>query len=351
MIHHSLLPKSLQRKLTKWTPSGFTLVELITTLAIGTIIVAVLGSVLVGLLRDEAQNASRAEVQNDVNAALDFMAADLAQAVYVYSAVTTGGDCIQGQGAASAPNTFCPGLVNHLPNFGANRIPILAMWLLEKVPYDGNTATSIPTDCSTFSGSLAADCVALQNGRRAYTLAVYYLDTTPNEGWVGTARIRRYLLRKFSTVTSTSLAITPGYVDPGGSDFRVWPYKPNSSGTLTNNQTALPSNNIANLPVLTDFIDANFASLGATPVPCPTVSANVSSTGFVQVRSTAANTPNSFYTCVLRIGDTFNQSTFVYLRGNTTGKPGFTGGETPSRPTANVTILNRGVRNKTPSST
>ncbi|MDM7325838.1 MAG: hypothetical protein P3X23_001795, partial [Thermosynechococcus sp. Uc] len=74
--------------------------------------------------------------------------------------------------------------------------------------------------------SLRPDCIALQNGRRAHTLVVYYLDTTPDsEGvWQGRARLRRYALRKYKKLTNNSLELNLGYVEPCGfTNFAEWP--------------------------------------------------------------------------------------------------------------------------------
>lgn len=325
--HPRLRSKSLQ---------GFTLVELLVAVVVGGVISTVLGAILVDMLQNEAREAALNEVQQDLQSAMNFVTSDLTQATYVYD-----GDCLQGRGT-TGDTDFCPGLINHIPNFGTGITPILAMWVLEPVPYDP-TSQAIPTDCD----ALGTDCISVQNARRAYTLVVYYLDTNPGGGWQGTARLRRYQLRKFSTLTVSSLGQTLGYVDPtvaGQNQFQIWPYRV-ISGTFTNQQAQVPAADVNELPVVSDFIDANWADLAVTPINCPPAVQ-----GVAYVRSPLATTspPNSFYACVLNRGSTVNQSTFVYMRANPDGKPGLNTASSSRRPTLSTTILNRGVVNKTP---
>lgn len=315
---------------------GFTLVELLVAVVVGGIISTVLGAILVDMLQNEAREAALNEVQQDLQSAMNFVTSDLTQATYVYD-----GDCLEGRGTTD-DSDFCPGLVNHIPDFGTGITPILAMWVLEPVPYDP-VSEVIPTDCD----GLGTDCISVQNARRAYTLVVYYLDTNPGGGWQGAARLRRYQLRKFSTLTASNIEQTEGYVDPtvaGQNQFQVWPYRV-ISGTFTNQQAAVPTADVNELPVVSDFIDANWADLTDTPINCPPA---VQAVPYVRSPLASTSPPNSFYACVLNRGATLNQSTFVYLRANPTGKAGLNVANADRRPTLSTTILNRGVVNKTP---
>lgn len=325
---------------------GFTLVELLVALVIGLLITVTLGSILVNILSDDVRQTSQTEVEQDIQSTLNYVSSDLSQAVYVYD-----GSCLQGQGTTSDAN-FCPGLVNHIPSFGTGTYPVLAMWVLDLVPYFGITG-QIPTTCP--SGSLQVDCQNLQSARRAYTLIVYYMDTTASADFSGQARLRRYVLRKYATLTSSSLSLNTGYVDPfpataGSAFFRRWPYDANN----TNQQASAPTANLALAPVVADYVDGNFATLGTTPVACPT---NYIRTPLASV----ANQVNSFYACVLNRSDSAasgatstdagvgkNTSTFVYLRGNTQGKPGFTTPNTGVRPVVTAIVLSKGVSDNNP---
>ncbi|AFY60665.1 hypothetical protein [Synechococcus sp. PCC 6312] len=325
---------------------GFTLVELLVALVIGVLITVTLGSILVNILSDDVRQTSQTEVEQDIQSTLNYVTSDLGQAVYVYD-----GSCLQGQGTTSDAN-FCPGLVNHIPNFGTNIYPVLAMWVLDLVPYFGITG-QIPTTCP--SGALQVDCQNLQSARRAYTLVVYYMDTSTSADFTGPARLRRYVLRKYATLTSSSLSLTTGYVDPfpataGSAFFRRWPY----DGNNTNQQATAPSASLALAPVVADYVDGNLASLGATPVACRT---NYVRTPLASVTGQV----NSFYACVLNRSDTAasgststdagvgkNTSTFVYLRGNTQGKPGFTSPNSGVRPVVTAIILSKGVSDNNP---
>ncbi|MDS3860623.1 prepilin-type N-terminal cleavage/methylation domain-containing protein [Thermosynechococcaceae cyanobacterium BACA0444] len=327
--------------------SGFTLVELLVAIVIGLLITATLGSILVNILSSDSSQTARSEVEQDVQSTVSFIMSDLSQASYVYD-----GNCMQGQGSASSSNStnFCPGLVNHIPSLGTGITPVLAMWILEPVPYYGTT-TQIPTSCSGL-GALQQDCSSLQSSRRAYSLIVYYLDTTTNSQFGGLARLRRYVLRKYTTLTSSSMSITTGYVDPFPNDskialFRRWPY--DGADSATNQQSSLPSNNLSLAPVVADYIDANWTGVAATPIACRT--------NPDYIRTPLTSSANSFYACVLNKSDSTtgtqspgkNTSTFVYLRGNTQGKSGFTiSTGTQVRPVVTAIVLSKGVSDNDP---
>lgn len=325
---------------------GFTLVELLVALVIGLLITITLGSILVDMLSTDMRQTSQTEVEQDIQSTLDYVVSDLGQAVYVYD-----GSCLQGQGTTSDAN-FCPGLVNHIPNFGTNIYPVLAMWVLDLVPYFG-IAGQIPTTCP--SGALQVDCQNLQSARRAYTLIVYYMDTTANADFAGQARLRRYVLRKYASLTAASLSLTTGYVDPfpataGSAFFRRWPY----DGNNANQQVTAPTSDLALAPVVADYVDGELASLGPTPIACLA--------NYVRTPSDSiAGQVNSFYGCVLNRSDTAaggststdagvgkNTSTFVYLRGNTQGKPGFTTPNSGVRPVVTAIVLSKGVSDNNP---
>lgn len=343
-------PQSKRSRTSPWSKrkrlQGFTLVELLVALVIGLLIVVTLGSILVDILSNDVRQTSQTEVEQDIQSTLNYVTSDLSQAVYVYD-----GDCLQGQGTTSSPD-FCPGLVNHIPSFGTGIYPVLAMWVLDLVPYFGITGT-IPTTCP--SGALLLDCQNLQSARRAYTLVVYYMDTTASADFTGQARLRRYALRKYATLTATSLSLNTGYVDPfpateGSAFFRRWPYDNNN----TNQQSTAPPATLALAPVVADYVDGNLASLGTTPVACRT--------NYVRTPlATVANQVNSFYACVLNrsnaaagssgstdVGIGKNTSTFVYLRGNTQGKPGFTSPNSGVRPVVTAIVLSKGVSDNNP---
>ncbi|NET50384.1 MAG: prepilin-type N-terminal cleavage/methylation domain-containing protein, partial [Merismopedia sp. SIO2A8] len=63
---------------------GFTLIELLVTALIGSIIVTGLLFLTNELLTSDRRESTKTETQRDLNLALDFMGAELREAIYVY---------------------------------------------------------------------------------------------------------------------------------------------------------------------------------------------------------------------------------------------------------------------------
>jgi prepilin-type N-terminal cleavage/methylation domain-containing protein len=327
-------------KLRHWrrATQGFTLIELLVSFLIGSVITVSLGAILIDMIETESREASLNEVRQELQSAMNFIMADLSQATFVYD-----GNCLQGAGlCASANGSSRTPITNYLPNFGANIRPILAMWILEPLPYDNNPAFVLPTSCPASN----QQCLRIQNARRAYTLVVYYLDTTADSQWQGVARLRRYQLRQYATINGTTITQTPGYVDPTvNTNFVAWPLDLNTNANL---QASSPSNDLANAPVVADFIDSNWTDVDSTPIACQGAVSSPTINAYVRTPLLSTSPPNSFYACVQSRGSNFNTATFVYLRANPRGKPAIRTQDEAVRPVLTTTVLSRGVYQKVP---
>jgi prepilin-type N-terminal cleavage/methylation domain-containing protein len=310
---HSLL-RSFQRRFwrsqrctTSKSKAGFTLAELLVTVAISSGIIAGLMYLVTELTSTNQREAARNETQRDMQNALDYIAADLRESVYVYT-----GECLQGVGG-SEDNNYCPGILGSLPAAlsNANSTPVLAFWKNELLPTEVRrrcSAGSVPVDAS----GNRANC----STGHAYTLVVYSLSTAnPNETWNGRARITRYELAPFNS----SAAPVTGYIAPatdsGGVPlFRIWPLDkdrlPRSAPRPTDTSAAL-----------VDFVDLELKgnqNFGERANPCPSADYKV----------TPSTAPfRSFYACVLEpVGQTNigreSVDVLVHVRGNAYGKPG-----------------------------
>ena len=330
-------------KLWQQRQKGFTLVEILVSLVMASVIVVSLGALLIDMLQTETREASLNQLRQDLKAAMDMISTDLSEAVFVYN-----GNCLAGNGEQCGTGTRSQPLTDFLPPFPNTMNPVLAMWILEPVPYDQNrfgNGNVIPQDCNIFSGDLQTDCIALRNGRRAYTLVVYYLDTAPDPVWQGRARLRRYALRKYRTVTNNRLELNQGYVEPSGfTNFAQWPINVNTNASL---QGARPIADMAQAVVVTDFIDLNWDNEGAL-IPCQQGIDNPFVPPYVRTPLANAGVPNSFYACVQSRGASFNNATFVYLRGNPQGLPGIRAQDEATRPVITTTVLSRSVQRKVP---
>lgn len=336
--------------------SGFTLIELLVSMAIATIVVSGLMSLVVQLLSINQQESGQTQTQNDMQLALDYISADLREAVYVYP-----GECLTATGVGTRTATtvspdYCPGVVNHIKTPPANSMPILAFWKLDPLP-DYYLSS---TQCGSTTPPDGVPCTS----GRTYTLVVYFLRknlATETPRWYGKARLLRYELPNYKS-DGTAAAIV-NYVSPEkpGVGFRKWPWQ-FSAGAVTNLQTAIPGSDNAPAQVLVDFVD-DTSRAGDSTVTCPTdvtqdiyyrITPDVTATPFAGVRS--------FYACVkvnktvepltttttvdVYDGGAINQDILVFLRGNSEGRVQV--GTSNNLPTLNAQVLRRSIINKDP---
>lgn len=315
--------------------AGFTLLELLVALIMGSIIVSTLLFAVVGVLQANQKEDSRAETQRDIQTALDYISTDLREAVFVYD-----GSCLTGSGTITVGTVSCPGVVNFLPAAVKNSpsIPVLAFWRIDELP------PSLIQACNTNATSIYNDPPPTAiNGvpclsRRNYTLVVYYLDPSTTGNWKGKARIRRYELPQFAADGTRNT----GWVDPTltANNFLGWPFDVRgnnlqAAATLPDGSTNLAVGNPASVTpdVLVDFVDDPTNSNTAT-ASCPPTASTTNLPDFVLTPSSGSK---SFYACVRGGGITpatsttsavpnnpgsRNQEIAVFIRGNAAGRAG-----------------------------
>ncbi|PSR18478.1 hypothetical protein C8255_07190 [filamentous cyanobacterium CCP3] len=252
---------------SKTTQRGFTLIELLVAIVVGSIIIGSLLYLVVELLGTNAREERLTQSQQDVRRALDYISRDVREAVYVYANPAAVIDQLTDEPAGT---------------------PILAFWRLK--PID---VSALPATCT---GARAEECNTLKIRHNVYDLVVYiYRDNTGSNFWSGPGRIIRYELTNYSNLSN--LTPTPGYSDPSrpGNNFEGW--VKGSGDTL------------GRAVVLTDFIDSHN---GTTTVSCPAP--------LLPSPANGPNVSNNFFACVRDggdIGDSLNQSLYVFLRGST----------------------------------
>ncbi|MBE9029234.1 prepilin-type N-terminal cleavage/methylation domain-containing protein [filamentous cyanobacterium LEGE 11480] len=340
------------------TRSGFTLVELLVALIIGSIITTLVLFSAVQLMGTNQREASRSNTQREMQAAIDYINRDIREAVYVYD-----GDCLRTTGTKTPPGltpggiNTCPGILNSLPGElnSANNLPVLAFWRVDPLPQQLLASCSNPAVASQIvSGNAPAgfDNVPCSS-RKMYTLVVYSLNRSNPDTWRGRARITRYTLPQFTFGNGTTQ--TPGWANPLETGFANWPRNPNTNTIQTGQATNIQGNN----QVLVDFVDdrANDSGPAGSTAVCPTVN-NVNTEQFGGFFASPAQvnggyvaavdlSRRTFYACV-RGGDaaTLNQEVIVRIRGNAAGQPGLPK-DSSSLPIAlESRILTRGVLGK-----
>lgn len=323
--HHPSSPKN--------HPLGLSLVELIISMFLGVVATSLLLNIMVEGMTYNQREQSLSQVNEEMKQALDYIAKDLREAIYVYN----------GQELKTRANDEDKGLENFIPDFGDDTRPILAFWKIE--PLSEDELESV--DCSSFTDESDADqlneCQALRIERRTYTLVVYVQTTNNSDSdsdeWKGESRIERYQLRKYSDLSD--LTRTTGYVDPvSEANFAMWPYQ-NASDTV-DQQSERPTvtDNDPARETLVDFVaapstlpDIAITSSEESEENAPILEEDLScyiktnppdDPTLNYIASPLSNTEDalSFFACVKNNEQSSNQDVLILLRGNAKGKPG-----------------------------
>ncbi len=126
---------------------GMTMIELLVGTIIAFIVITPLMGMVIGLLNDDQRESAKANTEEEIQSALDYIGEDVSQALYIYvkqkpNPITTGAPIDEIQSLKD--NGF-------LPNTGTpnNEIPVLVFWkrkIVENaVPVD---PTKLPKDCT-----------------------------------------------------------------------------------------------------------------------------------------------------------------------------------------------------------
>ncbi len=194
-------PKSMRRK---GLADGFTLIELLVASLIASFLVVVLLSFLVGVLDSDRKETAKSNAQEELQAAISYIADDLQEATYIY-----GSDALAG-------------INSQLPHTQAGNecsdsntcTPVLVFW--KRYVYNPNseakysiasasTDPSVKIGCMPYLTQTAASCgagtTATAFGRDTYTtsLVAYYLKNDSDDAtvstWSKTARILRWEIK------------------------------------------------------------------------------------------------------------------------------------------------------------
>lgn len=261
---------------------GFTLVELLVALILATLVITPLMGFMIDVMNTERQEQAKTTSEQEIQAALDYIARDLQQAVYIYD--SAGIEAIKNE--LPSPNS-------------TDRVPVLVFWKRELVSQVATVATNQRDD--TF----------------IYSLVAYYLIKDTNSNWSNAARVARWQIRDgvASAGGVTCTGYSGKYVNNNCPEAGFAIFNLDGRGTLEekmNGWKKLTTANYTNTPiVLVDFIDQTTTGAPAK-LTCPTGSSLVApDTASFNTRSTFNMT--SFYACVDRV----NITAQVFLRGNT----------------------------------
>ncbi|MEQ9626119.1 hormogonium polysaccharide secretion pseudopilin HpsC [Coleofasciculus chthonoplastes] len=292
---------------------GFTLIELLVAIIMAALIITPLLGFAINILQTDRREQAKANTEQDIQAALDYIARDLEQAVYVYDRY--GLDQIQDQ----------------LPDVSGKE-PVLVFWKREKVP------DAIFFDETRLCAVSETDRERNCNDAFPYSLVAYYLVQDNSKTWSDAARIERFQITDGirdpkQPTQGTYPNIEPRYItDPNTNDsidstpdpgFNIFDL--NSSET-DNTVTPLEAKmnawersgnydfNQTPLVALVDYIDQSTQNT-PTPVDCrqtlgfgSTEDTDRTSTRMLTKHSSL----NSLYACV----NSSTNEAYIYIRGN-----------------------------------
>ena len=183
-----------RRRPTK--PLGFTLIELLIGMILAFLVMAPMLGFMVNLLEQDKAEQAKATTELEVQAALDYIARDLQQAIYIYD---------NRRNSSNSSDTITPGkydfpIKNQIPpvqSAGGCKdvstcIPILAFWKRQLVQdVEDNKITGV-SPCGSGSKSTGVNPYV-------YSLVVYYYITgaqgASSNTWSNAARIGRFEIR------------------------------------------------------------------------------------------------------------------------------------------------------------
>ena len=310
--------------------AGFTLIELLVAIIIAALVITPLLGFMINILSTDRKEQAKATSEQEIQAAADYIARDLQQAVYIYDAPALNN---------TTPDT---GIKDDLPSV-PDGTPVLVFWkrelVKEAIPIDS-------TNCETANDTTReAKC----NDTFVYSLVAYYLIKDNDDTWSDAARIARFQIS--DGVKDSDGQYIPVNESRQPRDAGFAPFNLGLSGSLRSkmnrwrgqinptNDPPTPEPYTRTPQVLVDYIDHSTSNLPPNE-PC------INPLGFTPTPANPGWKPilpdggrNSFSACVNSAQNTAR----VYLRGNAIARiqsNNITYDESPSSffPTAKIEV-------------
>ncbi len=241
LIRHQNTKKS---RLIKKKSAGFTLIELLVAMILASLIITPLLGFMINIMQTESREQAKVNTEQELKLALDFIARDLEQAVYIYD--------------ADGINAIRNELPKNSTNDKKKYFPVLVFWKRQYIKngigigINSNQCHRQPQKCDdTFS----------------YSLVAYYLIKDNNSTWSKAARIGRF-------------QISDGYGDSDrakdttkDAGFKLFDLTGTGDLKTKMNQweSGTYSSKTPNILTLVDYIDQTKINTTRNPVPkdCP----------------------------------------------------------------------------------
>lgn len=285
--------------------NGFTLIELLVALVLAFLVLTPLLGFMFDILNTDHKEQAKASSEQEIQTAVDYIANDLQQAVYIYdqtaltktSNTVPASSGIQDQIPPVKPAGVCTS--------SSTCQPILVFW--KRKFLSGAITLSSSTTTSTTDDAFV------------YSLVAYYLIKDGNANWSNAARIARFeisdgVLAASGTASTTCTGYSDTYIDANhcpDAGFQRFNLNLVGATGLTNQMNSWTTASAAYTQqpvVLIDFIDQTSIPTDTTDPKYPTCPT-----------PTASSTPTlskgsfmGFYACI----DVANTTAQVFLRGN-----------------------------------
>jgi len=304
------------------TEKGMTLVELLVGSIMAFLIITPMLAFVVDMLNTDRREQVKSNTEQDVQAALDFIAQDLSQAIYIYD---------NNPATTSTPTTTATGIPalagNFIPPPDATQTPILVFWKRQILPNSLPLAAGAQPNTCTQTSTGANTC----NDTYVLALVAYYEVRDTNSIWCQPSgapcpnRIVRYQIKdglrdpnstnadpsqRYFTGVTTGQQRSPGFF-PGTTT------QPGFDISRPTQNVTTGAANFGNPEVLVNYIDqspgpALTGNECTTALGNPTDTTGVTPTAIPETSLKIANPTNSFYACV----DTARNIARVTIRGN-----------------------------------
>ncbi|MEG3919663.1 hormogonium polysaccharide secretion pseudopilin HpsC [Microcoleus sp. T3_A4] len=332
------------------TEKGMTLVELLVGAIMAFLIITPMLGFVVDMLNTDRREQVKSNTEQDVQAAVDFIAQDLNQAIYIYDNNTLN----------NAASDGTPGIRSQLPN-PAGGTPILVFWKRQQI----TKAVSVDTNPTT--RTLPINCTpATCNDTYVRSLVAYYLvrDNTPSiwcqpSGASCPSRIERYEIKEGVRNPNSPDPVNQPYYNnnEANPNQRVSPaFNSNFDFSQPRRRVTTPAGFAdpsfigQNPQVLVNYIDHTVVPPNepqecekALGNPTATVPGQLAPVAVLESTLRVSDPVNSFYACV----DTARNLARVTIRGNSLRRLQADASYNPNNqayfPTASVQVQGRGA--------
>ncbi len=333
---------------------GFTLIELLVAMVLAFLVITPLMGLAINIMETDRKEQAKANSEQEIKAALDYITQDLQQAIYIYD--DDGLSTNQSDRGRSGIQNQIPPIAQEVGGCNRNNCtPVLVFWKREL------QKNSVPGSNSVNDCGIISDPGSKCNDAYTYSLVGYYLisdpPTTRNNTWSTASRIARFEItdgvrdpkrpvvnRQPNWITYNRIKREP---DKGFNAFNL-----RGIGTLKQKMNRWKKGadryNDSSINVLVDYVDRETARSQIIPaaLECDrSAIPGVTPRTEREQRVPRATTANSFYACV---NSTENYAR-IYLRGNALARldkknpsPSYTARNSAYFPTITIQVKGNG---------